>query len=597
MSDKPYFFQNEQSHDQWLAWWKSVTDTGTILHAFREQKKFNDMWNALGSGIYFNLIDAAFITGFLTQALTNKFFTQLYQNGLLETYLTGFKKFYHYQKLVNDQELIKILNANRSSNNLYYFACLIKQDELAEDFKRFNQVTDLASSASQFKSLISSGRTDMIACIFNTSSNLNYDNSYALKYFLSLTPFDFPFYEKIITEYQLDINALGSSYGSHHQASFAMLVAARHGVEEKRFFQSFVEKFGSNMDMNSICKWKINDSYYPIHFFEFIRRNTLILPVELLDRFEAMLQHCLFNEVSMSNLLASTVHAPIVSEYANHSFYERLFSHPVFKSSLIDKASILDKILSLDKSSEFRQVRESNNQTINPTTIILNTFFQHVEKDSLNFTQHPFIKWANQQNNNFSVDTFRFLFNFFEDSIRSLTPDYFTNIGTSALFNLLHEQGIQTPGKKTLWGRLFGGNNETKPIIQSQLVKNTVVHNPAIESIAFNKTLFQQVTQKDILYYISAIELNAEQFLLFNHDSQSENDYYIKQQLPRLLNRTIENYLHFASMEVEAATGNTLIQLKLLNKKTFDVLSEVLNHEKAMAEREGNVQTRILKSY
>ena len=142
--------------------------------------------------------------------------------------------------------------------------------------------------------------------------------------------------------------------------------------------------------------------------------------------------------------------------------------------------------------------------------------------------------------------------------------------------------------------RFITKHYETSLTVDKPIISKVIEEIEVISLV--DEKLLAQVIDQDIHKYVSAIKLNYEQFhLLLNEQTKSDNSYYMNTSMPKLLNNIIENYIHFVSLDEKEAKENIVIHLKLLHKKTIDVLNSAIKEETENLARNDRVLGRIIK--
>lgn len=295
------------------------------------------------------------------------------------------------------------------------------------------------------------------------------------------------------------------------------------------------------------------------------------------------------NEKVLAQIVKNLFSGNISNSY-NHEIYDTLFGNEIFKSNRFDKGSLVTLILNLDKESSVINAMQANQGVVNPVTFVLDKLFA-VSRNIKPYV-HPFISWATD-NKNFSKDTFNYLFSRYESEIKGIPINDFTDLPGSIKRELI-AKGVDGLEPQSFFSMAFWKSKPAPVIIEEPVA----VYTPQITELSFNNKLFERVIDGDVKYYIESIKLNAEQFeAVFDNSMPSKSNHYMINLLPKFLNKTVENYLSFNALEPEEAKENTLVQLKLLNKKAVDILNEGLSNEKERIVTQSKVNTNIMKQY
>lgn len=489
----------------------------------------------------------------------------------------------------NEEQKIAFLKDQ--ANSCIIYAITNKQYHFAETINKYTKNKHLVNYKEVIEKKASDKNYDEIDQFLTISNSVLFNNSEFLRLVFAYHSRDYHYFKKWIETYGFDINGLGTIKESRNEWTFSQAVAEAEGTMSFNFFSQFIKDFGNQIDFdiqsdNKSTKQRLN-------LFEIIIESKLEIS-EKLTRLEIILNNCTLSEKHIayfSQVLFAKNQLP--TQYYDHTVYEALFKHEKFNSKLYDREALLNKLMALDGTSGFSQVRRRSEYTVNPTSILLDKFFAFSKKPEP-LEQHPFMTWVklNEYEADFSIDTLNSLACHYKDELNSL--DLHKINAHPKLKSALIRNGLVYPEKNGFFSSLF---KKKKPI-EKELVENKEDKKIQLITQEFNAVLYAQVKDLDVKKYIESIQLNAEQFcVLLPEANYLENEHYIKNLLPKFLNRTIENYLHFSTLEENEAKENVLVQLKLMNKKTFEILNQGLSDQKDRLIEQGAIQNKILESY
>jgi hypothetical protein len=498
-------------------------------------------------------------------------------------------------RMFNDHEKYAFLNGEEQRCFLY--ALNVKNFDCATKINQFRKKKDLQQSLNYMTNKMAEEEFEILDKLFELSDGITFNNSAVLRLFYSNGSRDFSNIKHFIEKYELDINGLGNTPNRANTWTFAQAVATTDGTKANIFFEQFFKHYGNKVDFNV----QAFDGYHKTYatLFNCLIKTEMQTPIKL-DRFAVILENCELSEkhiAFISQYLLNLDTNTALSKHYDHNVFKALFSHEKFNSNLYDREAFLNKLMQLDYTNAIHKERVDSNFTVNPTSIILDTFMKYA-KPALPMEQHPFITWVKRQNENYSRDTFSSLMTFYKDEIHNVNLE---NVPIHAsLVKALAEFGISCPEKKGLFSFLKKKKPQDKHVVQvKQIVQPQVQEQKKdIAKELFNTVLFEQVKDEQIKKYIESITLNLEQFnSLFDDVNSIENHHYMHNLLPKFLNKTIENYLHFATIDEDEAKDNVMVQLKLINKKTFEVLTNGLEHQKNQIATDNVIHHKVLKHY
>ncbi len=475
---------------------------------------------------------------------------------------------------------------NGCENVLFLQSIMLEKNNEAVVINEFRVDKSIKINKNFLLNRIVAGQYSVIEKLFELSEDIGFDNDKILKLLFVHQCRDYEFFKRIISKYSLDINKVGDfGWDLPFEGSFVNAMALMNDEESNSFFNSFMRDYGARVDFN--VSLKDLSKNIETNILEIIVGHEKLEQKEKLARITSILTYGNISKENIEQLTKMLITEKIISVFYQNQVFDALFSNQNFNSIEFNREAILNSILSIDNSEEFKEVRTSSNETINPTSIILDKFFRFSSPFELK-EQHPLIIWlkTNYKNDKFSINTLITLSKYYKPELNDLGIIEL-NLPNKML-DILKMSGLFVPEKRGFLAKIFTKEKsmEVKEVVKSKgelvlvpannilppLLKNNVNNSSSLE---FNNQLFSLIKDKDILQFIEAIKFNAEQVNLFGNDS-SEDVIYIKNQLPKFLNRSIENYFKYAESNREESKNNVMIQLKVLRKKTFEIMSRVL---------------------
>ncbi len=494
--------------------------------------------------------------------------------------------------LFNEHEKKSFINDQ--ANLCLLYSLNARKFDLATNISKYRKNKFLTDFNDYITRKIGSDEYDILDHLFELSDSITMNNSQILRVLFNGGCRDFNKIKYFIEKYNFDINGLGNIPGGANKYTFAHAVVEKDGTKANIFFEEFVKNFNNKIDFDIQAIESSKNRRF--NFLDVLINSKLETPMKLY-RLTKIMQYCSLSEKHIANIVQYLIdeNNNIILNYYDNEVYDALFAHEKFNSSLYDREAFLNKLLKMDFTGGFYQARKASNFTVNPTSIILDKFLQNA-KPAIPMEQHPLITWIMHQNEHYSRDTLKSLMIFYKDEIKGFD---FKGIKINpVLAKGLEEYGMNIPAKK----RLFSFLNKKK-IIEHKVDNTTSIVNvnnekDEVTKIVFNNTLFEQIKDNDVKRYVDSILLNAEQFnMLLNGHQDFDSEHYINNLLPKFLNKTIENYLHFAILEEENAKANVMIQLKLISKKTFEILNQGLEQEKSKIIFKDAVHTKVIEKY
>jgi hypothetical protein len=468
---------------------------------------------------------------------------------------------------------------NGCENILFLHAVMLGKKEYVEYLNTFRVDKSLHVNRNFLANRITEQNYSAIELLLEHSENVTYESSKVIKTLYVSLCRDYELFKRLIAKHGFDINGYGEmGLSENFKGSFLHALALMADSESNKFFADFIKDYGSQIDFNL----NFTDSVrgLEINILDVIINNDKLDSSEKMTRINAMLTYGSLSEEHLAHLSKILINDKIISRYHSDTIYDALFAHQNFNSPTFDRENVLNKILELDNSEEFAYLRRASNYTVNPTTIMLEKFYRFSSPIQIT-KEHPFALWikSNENNEKFSVDT-----------LASLLKHYKQELNEIGLGNLkmpvkmaqmLMQIGLDI-NKKGIMAKMFPKENNVKDrtLTNSANKKVEPIILPSKQATetnsgAFNKALFLKVTDSEVSKYIDAIVVQANQILVIAGD-KSQEQQYVKVNLPKLVNTTVENYLKFLNDNPEQAKKNAVIQLKMLHKKTFELLSNIL---------------------
>ncbi|NCP98403.1 hypothetical protein GW796_00820 [archaeon] len=491
------------------------------------------------------------------------------KNKMLE-FLDALIPFFRDDERFNKQEKKAFLNG--CENILFLNSLMFEKYDYAEYLNQFRLDKDLKSNRSFLIQQIEANDTKSIEKLLEYSDKVNFDSSLVLRLLYSKMNRDYSFIKRIIVKHGLDINGFGEIYKEYNvSGTFLHSILIEKDVLSQKYLNNFLKDFGDKINFE--LKIKIKEEEYT--WIELILEDKNLETTEKIEKITSVLNYGSLSEKQINDLCGILISEEIISIFYDNVIYDALFSHQSFNSSFFDREKIINKLLSLDNSKLFDAVREKTNNTINPTSVMLDKLFRFISPVNYN-DPHPFSIWmkANGLNLHASINTLNSLILHYK---REMDEVSFKGIRIhDKLLNILIDNGIIDEPKRKV--KILVKNEEVikeseKPLIEMK----EKIDQPSTSKIT--KATIKDIKDVEIKNYIDSIIFEAQQFktIYTEGDNESQDFDYIKNILPKLLSRTIQNYLEFTrTKDPIEVKKNTLIQLKLLNKKTFEILNKSL---------------------
>jgi hypothetical protein len=533
---------------------------------------------------FYKLVNSLAINQMIKENTIEEFFNNLNQfldnRGFTDSEKASFFNGYENECImaaldVNRFELAKKINIYRKDKDLAYFEDYLAEKADEENYRVIEEVLSISKA-------VTTNNSEILRLLY--SRDIPNDE----------------FFNKLISQYGLDINGVGETYELEGETCFTHMVACGNGTMTTQFFYNFIKEYKDkiNFDVNSITKIKVR-----LNLFEMIFSSSLSA-IEKLNRVCYILENC---DVSIKHLgyICSLLiekndyHA----EYYDHQIYQALFSHEQFNSEFFDREAILNKIVKNDTSRSVMRARKNNNHTVNPTSVILSKFF-NVAKPATPMNKHPFITWIENQTEHFSKDTLKSLVTHYGDDLLNL--DFRKVVVDYHVKSALSEVGFTYP-KSPSWRVMLGRDSEAKKmrlisVSQTPNKEDVIVDvkqetvTPKVDNSAV--ALIDQVKDIDIKKLIESVHFNYQQYQsLGRNRMMDDNVHYMTELLPKFLKTTIDNYLHFSMLDSDYAKEEAIVQLKLLNRKAFSILKEELENEQKDMEYRNAVHKKVMENY
>lgn len=513
-------------------------------------------------------------------------------NSCLPEFIRALNNFGKKDSVLQNPDISKCFQYFKYDSVLFLYLIVEQDKDGMAFFNKIRKNVNFEDYINLHNQLLIENRVTALPLFYENINNHKYNNCELLRSYFRNSFVHYDFTHQMIQKYQLDINAVGTLSDTKTKTNFVHSVFYKDESSGHDFFNQFI------IDYKTEINFDIGASPGNHNPLMIIEKNKLLTEYERLDRFSHILNHCYLSEKHISQIAQYLLKADIIVAHYDHHVFENLFKHSTFNSSSFDRESILKQILYLDTHFPIIQLRRENSNTVNPITILLDKFYNFTENNLITQVS-PFFTWIKHNSSHYS-DSLVYIANKYKEDIESSSLKDIHSIPTACL-DMLISMNFNLPKKKNFFQKMWEGT-KSKPSLERKItIDNHVdVFPPVkpIEALNFDLHLFKLVKDNDIQKYIESIQLNVEQYtVVFNNNLVYENEHYMKNILPKFLNKTIENYLHFSTMEEEDAKNNVLIQLKLLNKKTFEVLNNGLAEEKSLILKNDRVNKRIINSY
>lgn len=532
---------------------------------------------------FYKLLDLSVIDKMINENTIDHFFDGL-ENFLDNRGFTDSEKTSFFNRLQNNC-IIEALNANRfpiaQKINLYredkdivpfYNFIIDKSDK--ENFEVIEQLLSLSTGTTL-------NHSEILRIIFNSGVR-NYD-----------------YITKLIKKYNWDINGIGSTLEMKTETSFVHMVASGDGTISSQFFNKCVEEFNNqiNFDIQTT-----NEYQTKLNLFDVILRSSLS-SVQKLDRLKTILEHCDVSVKHIGYICQLLIDKEYYCNHYDHKIYDALFAHDNFNSEFFDREAILNKIVKNDTIRGVIRIRKNNNYTVNPTSLILSKIF-NLAKPAVAMNKHPFITWIEGQNDNFSKDTLKSLIYHYGDDLlaldlRKIQVNYLVKSAIEE-FGLIYPKSPSwrvmlsrdSEKKKMRLIRISHNNNQEEVISQEKKVQLNI----AVDNISI--ALIEQVKDIDVKKLIESVHFNYQQYhSLGANRMMDDNVHYMTELLPKFLKTTLDNYLYLSMSDMENAKEEALVQLKLLNRKTFLILKDELERDDKDMEYKNAVHKKLMSNY
>lgn len=509
--------------------------------------------------------------------------------------------------------LISEINKNiKGLETLYINSFKEGDDRLPKFFQSIREEKSLEKNIKHVRVMIKDDKRNLNAYL-SSLTNHTYDSSVFLKFLINTL--DYTEIREIILNNNFDINAIGliSKYsnpefnkdyfrkfksslfttnGAHDfKTSFVHLTPFVNWSSEE--LKNFLIEFKDKIDLNSHFTYTYYTNHYVYKTYNFV---NLLLKSKYSDYDNLNFISLILENYKISDDMIKSINEYIFSDkiifkYSSHAVYDN-FSKCINNLELFNNNLIIENILKVGKENY-----EKN------ASIPTNPIFSMLKKFIDNKNQENFDVWMKYaQSSKISKDNN--INSLFISTYRDYISQWIKN-NPDKLYKTMREvfitHNIEVPEKRNIWEKWLWFKNkstvvavsvEEKPIIRQRVEEQAILTNLVDEKVLV------QVADQDIHKYISAIQLNYEHFhLLLNEQSKLENNYYMNTSLPKLLNNVIDSYIHFVSLDEREAKNNAITHLKLLHRKTIDVLNNALKEETEHLARNDRVLGRVLKKY
>lgn len=524
--------------------------------------------------------------------VTDASLKRIYKANRMLDFLSELEKFLN-NELFNDHEKESFFNSQVVPCLMYSLNA--KNFSLAKTINNYRKDKSISDFYEYISQKINEDQYEVLDILFELCDSITTGNSQVLRLFYAHGCRNFSKIKYFIDKYSLDLNGLGNTPGTYgNKSTFSHDVVVKDGTMSSIFFEDFIKEFNNKIDFDI----QSHDPYKNKNFnlLEILINSNLEVPTKL-NRLSIVLKNCTLSEKHIAHIVQYLVDAnnDIIVKHYDNDVYDSLFSHVKFNSALYDREAFLNKFLIMDNSIKFYNTRQLSNLTVNPTSIILDKFLKNA-KPALPMQRHPLITWIIYQNEYYSRDTLKSLMIFYANELKDF--DFKEIKINSTLAKALEENGMTLPEKKGFFSFLRKKKPSVAKFKEIPSVSPVEETKKSTDKLNFNIVLFEQVKDNEVKRYIDSIMLNAEQFnMLTSNKGDIETIHYMHTLLPKFLNKTIDNYLHFSTLEDEDAKNNVMVQLKLMNKKTFEVLNQSLEYEKNQILRDGSIHHKVMQSY
>ena len=513
---------------------------------------------------------------------------ELVRNDKIATFLDVLMKFLKNES-VSKKDKKAFLNG--CENMLFLQALMLGKNDYAAYLNEYRLEKSIQPNKNFLLNRVKAGQYGVVEKLLEYSEDVNFDSSKVLKLLFIHLCRDYDLFKRIIDKHGLDINAYGDlGLDVPFEGSFVHAIALMHDMEASKFFFDFVKDYGSKINFDVQFKDLRRNS--SINLLDLIINNDKLDPKNKLARLTLLLNYGSMNESHINHLCKMMMSEDVASLFYSHPIYEALFSHENFNTSSFDREGLLLNVLKMDKSETMNEVREKSNGRVNPISVILEKFFR-LSSPLQTQTTHPLLFWIqeNKDNKDFSAQTLATLAKYYKPELNDI--GLLEMKMPQEMEEILKDAGLYVPEKKGFLSKIFSSKEESSKIDISKKdqslnnKKKEVVEEvkPQVKSVEkqkivpqFNEKLISLIKDPEIKKYIDNIKLNVEQFNSLDIDSKDEV-IYMNIQLPKFLQTTIENYAKFLKDNPADAKRNILIQLKLLNKKSFETISRNLVSE------------------
>lgn len=508
--------------------------------------------------------------------------------------------------------LIGELNKNIIGlESLYVKSFKERDNDLSKFMSSIREETSLSKNISHAIRILNFDKKSLNNYLM-TCTDVDYDNSVFLKYLIN--NIDYKELKEIIFKNNFNLNAIGlintktnlgftkeyfknlksplfnNDHGHDFIVSFVHLTPlVNWSVED---FSDFLVEFKDKIDLNSHFVGTYYDNGFVKRNFNFIKilKNSSYSKYDTLNIINLILENYQISNDMIKSISEYIFNADTIFKYSSHQIYDS-FDKLLNNLEIFNNDFIVENILNVGINSY------SNNANI-ITNPILGLLKKFVDKNNTN-NFDMWIKYAQSSNMKHDKAITNLFLEYYKDYIPQWTQHNSDKLSKS-MREVLEMNGINLPKKVSFLNKWFG-----KPLSSPEIEKiDITIDKPIIskdikdvEVISLvDEKLLAQVMDQDIHKYVSAIKLNYEQFhLLLNEQTKSDNSYYMNTSMPKLLNNIIENYIHFVSLDEKEAKENIIIHLKLLHKKTIDVLNSAIKEETENLARNDRVLGRIIK--
>ncbi|MBC7475390.1 MAG: hypothetical protein H7263_13955 [Candidatus Sericytochromatia bacterium] len=545
------------------------------LKNYLEQQEYSKFWSITTYAVSRNIFEKN-IPSILSYFFKNDFFKL--NDDFLNGFINGFGYFIQNQKSYTPPQILEFLSGQE--NEIFANALRLKHNDYLDIFFPFCTKKNLENYSKLHIILIKQKSFEQLEVLYKYCDNIDYNNGEILHSYIVNGLYDFKFIKKIIDDYKLDINVLTYYNGFSVTMPQQLLFNSFVSIE---LCHDFIVYFGEKIN----CDIEGSNNKNILNFLYDSNKKIN----DIVFCYSDLLTYCQFKEKNIAQIVNQVLEAKLVIQFYDHVMYDKIFNHTSFNSKYFDRDKVLQQILLLDSDNSIKKIRSSSQDTVNPITFLLDKFYKSEQYYQVMINKvHPFIYWGNNQGENFNEDTYQYLFKKYKKELLKLSGNEFKNFDNN-LKQKCKKMGLTNVCLDTVFDKFFHKKNKYATKVIEEFKNNS---NSTIED--FNQLFIQRISDLEIGKYIQSIELNSQQYLKISNELGSHNVHYMKISIPKFVNNAMDTYLHFSTIDPANAKESILVQLKLLNKKTFDILNEELENQKEYALRNIRIQNKIIEN-